>query len=239
MVSFRIYSICKKTSHKSQKLPIKALLVLDNAPSHPSEKELKDSNIQAVFLTPNVTALIQPMDQGVIESVKRRYRRKLLTALSGEDGKNTSVIDLLKQINIKNVVYMMAESCSEIPESTLVKSWKKFEFGLQIKSVKKRRSFPQRYLQPTFYQHLNISMDVKTSMQKTWSNGWPLTRISSKRLCRMKTPSAPSQMGFKAMMVATTSLKIPHPSYLIRIEWKLYKRHYAMWSSSHQLPPLM
>ncbi|GBN33743.1 hypothetical protein AVEN_193043-1 [Araneus ventricosus] len=54
-------------------------------------------------------------------------------------------------------------------------------------------------------------MVVKTSMQKTWSNGWPLTRISSKRLCRMKTSSAPSQMGFKTIMMETASLKIPHP----------------------------
>ncbi|GBN09577.1 hypothetical protein AVEN_21128-1 [Araneus ventricosus] len=71
---------------------MKVLLVLDNVPSHPSEEELKDSNIQAVFLLPNVMALIQPMDQDVIESVKRRYRRKLPTALSEEDGKNTNVI---------------------------------------------------------------------------------------------------------------------------------------------------
>ncbi|GBL69732.1 hypothetical protein AVEN_199690-1 [Araneus ventricosus] len=75
---------------------------------------------------------------------------------------------------------------------------------LVVKSVKKRWSFPQRYLQPTFYQPLKISMDVKTSMQKTWSNGWLLTRVSSKRLCRMKTSSEPSQMGFKTMMMATT-----------------------------------
>ncbi|GBN73252.1 hypothetical protein AVEN_144360-1 [Araneus ventricosus] len=109
MVPFRICSICKRHL-KSQKLLIKALIVLDNAPSHPSEEELKDGNIQAVFLPLNVASLIQPMDQGVIESVKRRYRRKLLTALSEKYGKNTSVIDFLKQINIKDIAHMIAES---------------------------------------------------------------------------------------------------------------------------------
>ncbi|GBM81817.1 Tigger transposable element-derived protein 2 [Araneus ventricosus] len=97
---------------KSQKLPIKALLLLDIAPFPPSEDELKDDNIQSVFFPPNVKALIQPMDQGVIESVNRKYRRKLLTDLSEEDGKNISVIDLLKQINVKEVVYMIDESWS-------------------------------------------------------------------------------------------------------------------------------
>ncbi|GBM58890.1 hypothetical protein AVEN_11527-1 [Araneus ventricosus] len=77
------------------------------------------------FLPPNVTASIHPMDQGVVESVKRRYRRELLKSLSEEDGKNASAIDLLKRINIKYVVYMIAESWLELPESTLVKSWQK------------------------------------------------------------------------------------------------------------------
>ncbi|GBO03697.1 hypothetical protein AVEN_245147-1 [Araneus ventricosus] len=128
MISFRICSICKKKNLKSQKLPTKALLVLDNVPSG---EELKDGNIQAVFLRPNLMALIKPMDQGVKESVKRRYRRKLLTALSEEDGKNTIVIDFLKEINIK-AVYMIAKLWSELPESTLVKSWQKIELSNQI-----------------------------------------------------------------------------------------------------------
>lgn len=110
---------------QSLKMPLKALLLLDNAPSHPSEEELRDGDIVAVFLPPNVTALIQPMDQGVIESVKRRYRRKLLTSLIEKDGENASVIDLLKKMNIKDVVYMIAESWLELPESTLINSWHK------------------------------------------------------------------------------------------------------------------
>ncbi|GBO32034.1 hypothetical protein AVEN_236821-1 [Araneus ventricosus] len=76
----------------------------------------------------------------------------------------------------------------------------------------------QRYLQPTFYQHLKISMEVKTSMQKTWSNCWLLTSISSNRLCRMKISSAPSQLVLMTMIMATSSLKITHSSYIIRME---------------------
>lgn len=54
-----------------KKLPIRAVLLLDNAPSHPSEKELVKEDIKVIFLPPNVTSLIQPMDQGVIEWLKR------------------------------------------------------------------------------------------------------------------------------------------------------------------------
>ena len=58
-------------------LPIKALLLLDNAPAHPDVSVLQseNGNIKAMYLPPNTTAIIQPMDQGVLEALKRRYKR--------------------------------------------------------------------------------------------------------------------------------------------------------------------
>lgn len=52
---------------QEMKLPKKALLILDNCSAHPDEELLvsKDKLVKAVFLPPNVTSLIQPMDQGV------------------------------------------------------------------------------------------------------------------------------------------------------------------------------
>lgn len=53
-------------------LPVKALLLLDNAPTHPDEDKLEVSGkaIRAICLPPNTTALIQPTDQGVLGAVK-------------------------------------------------------------------------------------------------------------------------------------------------------------------------
>lgn len=48
---------------KQKKLFVCVLLLLDNAPSHPSEEELVKGNIKAIVLSPNATSLIQPMDQ--------------------------------------------------------------------------------------------------------------------------------------------------------------------------------
>ena len=58
----------------------RAILFLDNCSAHPSEDELMsaDGKITAKFLPPNVTALLQPMDQGVLESIKRVYRKSIL-----------------------------------------------------------------------------------------------------------------------------------------------------------------
>ena len=61
-------------------LPTKALLLMDNAPSHLSTKELcsRDGLIKTMFLPANTTSLIQPMDQGVLYNLKRRYKKNLL-----------------------------------------------------------------------------------------------------------------------------------------------------------------
>ena len=58
----------------------KAVLVLDNSPAHPDAEYLvsDDGKITALYLPPNVTSLIQPMDQGVLVALKRHYKWKLL-----------------------------------------------------------------------------------------------------------------------------------------------------------------
>ena len=104
-----------------------AVLVLDNCSAHPDSDDLTstDGKIFAKFLPPNVTSLIQPMDQGVIESVKRRYKLKLLRKLVIEDECGVSVVDFLKGINLKIVADLVYESWSETSSSTLRKSWQK------------------------------------------------------------------------------------------------------------------
>lgn len=111
---------------KSANLPTKAVLLLDNAPTHPGNLTCETDDIKIIFLPPNVTSLVQPMDQGVIESLKRRYRRKLLSEiLQCAESEDLNLIDIIKKINLKDVIYMLASAFQEIPASTFVKSWRK------------------------------------------------------------------------------------------------------------------
>lgn len=108
----------------SKKLPQKAVLLIDNAPSHPIASVLKssDGQIFAKFLPPNVTALLQPMDQGVIATMKRTYRTKLLMSKIEE---GCDLKEFWKSYTILDSIYDIASSWDSIKPLTLVRSWRK------------------------------------------------------------------------------------------------------------------
>jgi hypothetical protein len=110
---------------KSRNIPGKAFHVLDDVLSHSNESELRKRNIKAIFLPANVASLIQPMDQGVIESLKRTYRRTFVGVLLEKTENGNGLVQAIKTINIKEVIYMIAEPWDEILPTILSKSWKK------------------------------------------------------------------------------------------------------------------
>ena len=67
------------------------------------------------------------MDQGVLESTKRRYRKELLAfwqiQLTVQNPKHT-VIEFWKKLNIKDAMFLIAAAWNDIPESTLQASWR-------------------------------------------------------------------------------------------------------------------
>ena len=62
-------------------LPLKCLLILDNAPGHPpglEEDILEEFQfIKVLYLPPNTTPILQPMDQQVISNFKKLYTKHL------------------------------------------------------------------------------------------------------------------------------------------------------------------
>lgn len=106
----------------------KVLLLLDNAPSHPSPETLnKVSDMFAVkFLPPNVTSLVQPMDQSVIETLKKLYRKQLMRRLLlGDTNDEETIFSTYKKIDLKDCCYMLVEAWNGVKSCTLHKSWNK------------------------------------------------------------------------------------------------------------------
>ena len=59
---------------KFEKENCKVILIVDNCPAHPIIEGLKA--VKLVFLPSNTTSKTQPMDHGVIRSLKAKYRKK-------------------------------------------------------------------------------------------------------------------------------------------------------------------
>ena len=59
---------------RRKRIEFKILLILDNCSSHPDLSHVNE-NVQFLFLPPNTTSLIQPMDQGVIATLKALYKK--------------------------------------------------------------------------------------------------------------------------------------------------------------------
>ena len=92
------------------------LYVCDNASSHQNKEY---SNIKFLMLPPNSTSVIQPLDQGIIMSVKRRYKKKLAERylVSVENNKDANA--LLKQLDIVAATNMVHNAWKETPSSII------------------------------------------------------------------------------------------------------------------------
>ena len=63
-----------------QGLPCKAILLIDNCSALLYEEVLRsnDGKIRAISFPPNTTSVIQPLDGGILETIKRNYLKLLL-----------------------------------------------------------------------------------------------------------------------------------------------------------------
>ncbi|GBM70485.1 Jerky -like [Araneus ventricosus] len=108
----------------------KAILLMDNAPAHQDVETIKAENFTCIFVPPHTTAILQSMDQGVIESMKRSYRKqlesKLLFEVDGDEEEVAcSIGQFWKALTLKDCVHMIKKAWESVAEHTLKSSWRK------------------------------------------------------------------------------------------------------------------
>lgn len=102
-------------------LPKKALLILDNASSHVLPSTSTDGDFRVLFMPPNATSLAQPLDQSVLQSMKIRYRHKLMNELLSS---SQGIVPALKEINLKKCIQFLVEAWNSVDSELIVKSWR-------------------------------------------------------------------------------------------------------------------
>ncbi|XP_053234890.1 tigger transposable element-derived protein 1-like isoform X3 [Podarcis raffonei] len=116
---------------RDKHLPMKCLLLVDNAPAHPPslEGELVEefSFISVKFLPPNTTSLIQPMDQQVISNFKKLYNRALFQRcfeVTSDTG--LTLREFWKNhFSILHGLHLIDKAWRDVSQRTLKSAWKK------------------------------------------------------------------------------------------------------------------
>lgn len=107
-------------------LPQKAILLVDNCSAHGKSTDLiqsADGNVIVLYLPPNVTSLVQPMDQNPLKLVKMKYRSKLLQRVVAEA--ESTIDDVLKKQTFKDAILILNEIWNDLSQSVLKNAWKK------------------------------------------------------------------------------------------------------------------
>ena len=112
--------------NKDQNLSNRALLLIDNSTNHSANLLKMYPHIQSVFLPPNTTSMLQPLDQGIIATFKSFYLRSILRNLTSafvENGDNIN--SYWKKFNMKMAEDLLSDSWRSISQSTMNTCWKK------------------------------------------------------------------------------------------------------------------
>ena len=101
------------------------LYVCDNASSHQVQEY---SHIKFLMLPPNTTSIMQPLDQGIILSAKRRYKKKLAERYLACVENNKDANSLLKALDIVQATNMIAASWRETSSTIIQNCFRKAGF---------------------------------------------------------------------------------------------------------------
>ena len=111
-----------KTHLESLGLPLRALLLIDNCPAHPSDLSVvtTDGTIECRFLPANTTSHFQPLDQGPLEVMKRHYRRHLVQELVSDP--SVPLTEAIKTTTLKDAITFIDKAWRCVTDSHVRKS---------------------------------------------------------------------------------------------------------------------
>lgn len=135
----------------------KVLLLIDNAPCHIVPEDY--SNIHIQFLPPNTTAKIQPLDQGIIRSLKQFYRKMLAHMyLDGIENNHDAKEIMKKKFNLKIACDMVTQCWAKVKFTTIQNCFRKAGFVSGVESAPDSDNEIDHNLWNELQQNLNIQI---------------------------------------------------------------------------------
>lgn len=135
----------------------KILLLVDNCQSHTKLNELHC--IKLVFLPPNCTSVLQPMDQGIIKCLKTKFRKLLVLKMidSIEHKKET-------KLNVLDAILLLTQSWNEITLETIKNCFSHVGFLTTVQSSSTSLNIQEINCDyPNFENVVGIDTEVATT----------------------------------------------------------------------------
>ena len=110
-----VREVDKRFTKEGQKI----VILVDNCPAHPSIDNLASTEL--IFLPPNITSKLQPMDQGVIRSMKAHYKTMSIKKLIEATEKNKP----LPEFSILDAMQMLDLAWERVTTKTVVNCFEK------------------------------------------------------------------------------------------------------------------
>ena len=100
----------------------KAILLIDNCPSHPNPLPIQLKQLKVKFLPKNTTSKLQPCDMGIIETFKRYYRKMVVRQLLHHiDAKK----DMDWKPNLLEAIHFTSSAWNQVTAETISKCFRK------------------------------------------------------------------------------------------------------------------
>ena len=100
-------------------------LLMDNAGCHPRDIAGRYSNIKVIWLPPNTTSKLQPLDLGIIQNFKTHYRKLLLKYVLSKIEVCETGSELAKSVNVLLAIRWIAKAWDSVREETIKKCFRK------------------------------------------------------------------------------------------------------------------
>ena len=103
-----LHDILNKLNRKVMAKNRSILLIIDNAGCYPNDMVDKYSNVRVLFLPPNTTSKLQPLDLGIIMTFKLHYCKLLMRFVLAKIEECSSASEVVKSLTVLHAIRWIA-----------------------------------------------------------------------------------------------------------------------------------
>ncbi|KAL0213543.1 hypothetical protein RCL1_007169 [Eukaryota sp. TZLM3-RCL] len=127
LYSHNFEEVCLQLNQYCEANNEKGALICDNVSTHFIDPELELTHLEIIYLPPNTTSILQPLDAGIIRSIKAKYRKQYLMYILDELECDDSLHfdEANKQVSLLHALEWVSEAWEEISPQLIQNCWKK------------------------------------------------------------------------------------------------------------------